>query len=159
MLMGTWVQNLVCDLCGEELSKPCALLFSPPDNNGRPYKHHICEECYEDGRWMPSDVDEEIDVPLTPREGDTVRIKSGITSAEVVCVLRWYAVLDDGENAPFIWAISDLTVTHRPPKRPVRVWLTDEQVRNVTKWMTGGPVTKALIDACRAMVDNDKPKG
>ena len=32
--------------CGQTITEPGALLFSPPDNHNRTYKHHICSKCY-----------------------------------------------------------------------------------------------------------------
>ncbi|HRV75804.1 MAG: hypothetical protein H6799_03185 [Candidatus Nomurabacteria bacterium] len=37
-----------CDTCGEELTKFGAILFSPPDEESRTLKLHICVECYKE---------------------------------------------------------------------------------------------------------------
>ena len=36
----------VCDICGKELNEFGALLFSPPDEERKVVKSHICKECY-----------------------------------------------------------------------------------------------------------------
>ena len=33
--------------CGKELNEPGAILWSPPDKEGKCVKTHICKECYE----------------------------------------------------------------------------------------------------------------
>ena len=38
--------RFVCERCGQTITEPGALLFSPPDNHNRTYKHHICPKCY-----------------------------------------------------------------------------------------------------------------
>jgi hypothetical protein len=38
--------EITCDLCGKELDKPGALLFSPPGERQACFKIHICYECY-----------------------------------------------------------------------------------------------------------------
>ena len=36
-----------CEQCGQPLSRPGAILFSPPDSEqGLVRKHHICADCY-----------------------------------------------------------------------------------------------------------------
>ncbi|MDE1865069.1 MAG: hypothetical protein KGH94_00300 [Candidatus Micrarchaeota archaeon] len=37
----------ICDMCGKELERFGALLFSPPGMNGTVMKYHICTECFE----------------------------------------------------------------------------------------------------------------
>jgi hypothetical protein len=36
-----------CDKCKKELTKFGAILFGPPDDNGKTKKWHICKSCYE----------------------------------------------------------------------------------------------------------------
>jgi len=36
----------ICNICRRELEDFGALLFSPPDENGKVEKRHICKECY-----------------------------------------------------------------------------------------------------------------
>ena len=36
-----------CDICKKELNDLGALLFSPPNQEGKVDKKHICKECYE----------------------------------------------------------------------------------------------------------------
>jgi len=36
----------ICNKCKKELKKFGAILFSPPDRNGKVQKIHICENCY-----------------------------------------------------------------------------------------------------------------
>ncbi len=38
--------EIYCDYCHEELTKPGAILLSPPDSEGRVVKIHICVACY-----------------------------------------------------------------------------------------------------------------
>ena len=39
--------QLKCDRCGQQLDRPGALLFSPPQGDGwLVEKHHLCVECY-----------------------------------------------------------------------------------------------------------------
>lgn len=35
-----------CDMCGEELTKFGAILFSPPDEESKTLKLHVCVGCY-----------------------------------------------------------------------------------------------------------------
>jgi hypothetical protein len=38
----------VCDLCGETLEEPGALVFSPPDEHGAVSKYHVCKcKCWQ----------------------------------------------------------------------------------------------------------------
>lgn len=92
--------------------------------------------------------------PLTPREGDTVTTSSGY-EGQVVYTDGESAVIDSC-SVLVVCALSDLTVTDRPPARPVRVWLTDEQVQDTAQDGDGsgwGESVDALVDACRALVD------
>jgi len=42
-----------CDLCGDELTEPGALIFSPPNERHRVGKFHICTDCWADlGRTL-----------------------------------------------------------------------------------------------------------
>ena len=36
----------ICSLCGKELDDFGAIVFSPPDDNHKVEKHHICRACY-----------------------------------------------------------------------------------------------------------------
>ena len=36
----------ICDFCKKELQDFGAILFSPPDNDNRVRKFHICKECF-----------------------------------------------------------------------------------------------------------------
>lgn len=36
----------VCDQCGEELQDFGAIVLSPPDEQGRVQKFHLCKVCY-----------------------------------------------------------------------------------------------------------------
>jgi hypothetical protein len=38
--------EIKCDLCKELLTKPGALLFSPPNQRGYVKKFHLCQGCY-----------------------------------------------------------------------------------------------------------------
>jgi len=38
--------KLVCEYCGLPITKPGALLFSPPNNRGICKKVHICVKCF-----------------------------------------------------------------------------------------------------------------
>ena len=38
--------KISCYVCGEELKKPGALLFSPPDKDGKCDKYHFCLKCF-----------------------------------------------------------------------------------------------------------------
>lgn len=38
--------NPKCDKCKKELEDFGALLFSPPDKEGKVEKFHLCKECY-----------------------------------------------------------------------------------------------------------------
>ena len=40
--------KIKCDICKKLLKEPGALLFSPPEDDGRCEKAHICVLCYED---------------------------------------------------------------------------------------------------------------
>ena len=35
-----------CSMCKKLLTVPGALIFSPPDREGKTYKYHICYDCY-----------------------------------------------------------------------------------------------------------------
>lgn len=35
-----------CDKCGKELSEFGGLAFSPPDDDGKVSKYHICRQCF-----------------------------------------------------------------------------------------------------------------
>jgi len=35
-----------CDICGKELEEFGAILLSPPDEQEKVKKNHICKECY-----------------------------------------------------------------------------------------------------------------
>lgn len=35
-----------CDYCDKELTEPGALIFSPPDEDGRVWKFHKCVDCW-----------------------------------------------------------------------------------------------------------------
>lgn len=35
-----------CDRCGLELADFGGILLSPPDNQGRVQKYHLCQQCY-----------------------------------------------------------------------------------------------------------------
>ena len=37
-----------CDKCKKELEEFGALLFSPPNENNKTRKFHICKDCYEE---------------------------------------------------------------------------------------------------------------
>ena len=37
----------ICDMCKKELDDFGALLFSPPERDGKVEKKHICKKCYE----------------------------------------------------------------------------------------------------------------
>ena len=36
-----------CDGCGTHITKPAALVFSPPNNLNHTKKSHLCHDCYE----------------------------------------------------------------------------------------------------------------
>ena len=36
-----------CKDCGQELKVPGAILLSPPDDEGKVLKEHICTDCYQ----------------------------------------------------------------------------------------------------------------
>ena len=36
-----------CDKCGKELTDYGALLFSPPNDDNKVNKYHLCEDCYQ----------------------------------------------------------------------------------------------------------------
>ena len=36
----------ICDFCKKELKEFGALLFSPPDNDNKVRKFHLCKECF-----------------------------------------------------------------------------------------------------------------
>jgi hypothetical protein len=36
----------VCDMCSQELTKFGAILFSPPDEESKTLKLHVCVDCY-----------------------------------------------------------------------------------------------------------------
>ena len=36
----------ICDKCKEELDNFGALIFSPPDNDNKVKKLHLCKDCY-----------------------------------------------------------------------------------------------------------------
>ena len=38
--------KIKCDICGREIEKKGAILFSPPDKRELCKKTHICTECY-----------------------------------------------------------------------------------------------------------------
>ncbi|MCX9013047.1 MAG: hypothetical protein OIN66_18255 [Candidatus Methanoperedens sp.] len=38
----------VCDKCKKELGDFGAILFSPPDENNKVVKFHLCRACYEE---------------------------------------------------------------------------------------------------------------
>lgn len=95
--------------------------------------------------------------PLTPREGDVVE-GPGAEPWPVAYVAHGLAIVDTGETL-LAYSLSDLTVTDRPPARPVRVWLTDEQVAEVAAWTTTASpdvsTHAAYVHACRALVDGE----
>lgn len=35
-----------CDMCGHELTKFGAILFSPPNDQSEVKKFHLCQDCY-----------------------------------------------------------------------------------------------------------------
>lgn len=35
-----------CDKCKKELKEYGGILLSPPDENNKVVKHHLCKECY-----------------------------------------------------------------------------------------------------------------
>jgi hypothetical protein len=37
----------VCDKCDEELTEFGAIVYGPPDSEGKCYKWHVCVRCYE----------------------------------------------------------------------------------------------------------------
>jgi hypothetical protein len=37
---------VVCSVCNQELNEPGALIFSPPDKDGKTKKDHVCVGCY-----------------------------------------------------------------------------------------------------------------
>lgn len=38
--------KIECNICNKLLTVPGALIFSPPDWEGKTYKYHICCDCY-----------------------------------------------------------------------------------------------------------------
>jgi len=36
----------ICDRCGKELEEFGALLFSPPDEDDKVIKYHLCKKCF-----------------------------------------------------------------------------------------------------------------
>lgn len=42
--------RIPCHTCDKTIVKPGALLFSPPDAEGKTEKTHLCVECWEDVR-------------------------------------------------------------------------------------------------------------
>ena len=45
-----------CDNCGAMLREPGALMFSPPDSDGRVDKIHWCKECWRNGEMNADEV-------------------------------------------------------------------------------------------------------
>jgi hypothetical protein len=37
-----------CDKCGKELKEFGGILLSPPDNDRKVSKYHLCKDCYEE---------------------------------------------------------------------------------------------------------------
>ena len=40
--------NPICDICKKDLDDFGAILLSPPDENSRVKKFHICKDCYDE---------------------------------------------------------------------------------------------------------------
>lgn len=38
--------KIKCSICNSELNRPGALIFDPPDKNGKCFKYHLCRRCH-----------------------------------------------------------------------------------------------------------------
>jgi len=55
--------NVTCDICGESLNRPGALVFSPPDSHGNTMKRHVCVGCWQTHSSVAEIISEACDEP------------------------------------------------------------------------------------------------